>query len=434
MTHLTSASQLRAPARINILGEHIDYVSYLPTASLTFGSREHAMVMSFHARADREIHGISTNGDYEPFVFTIEDQAPSACSTELEDAWLSHLSLQPAIAPQWASYVRGAVAYAQLKYGGRINCGFDFLVDSGIPACGGASSSSALTVLAGAAVRLVNQIAWDPEELARDSARAEWFSGTRGGAMDHLTICLARRDQAVYVRYADTACGHVALPLSNVRWVTFFSHPADKGRAVMLEYNNRVAVSQIIIPSLLSSTLDVDELPETKMLDEFAREQPEAMEKCRQVFPELTRESPSPELRVRDRARHHLGEVVRVKKALDLLRAASAGENDAAKYGLGELLNEAHISLRDLYEVSTNEVEHLRDIIIASPGVYGARLMGGGFGGNVLALVEVDAAAELIAHAQSEYYGPAGRQAMIEGAIMVSSAGHGLSLNDEPMV
>jgi len=123
-----------------------------------------------------------------------------------------------------------------------------------------------------------------------------------------------------------------------------------------------------------------------------------------------------------------------VKKALDLLRAPSAWENDAAKYGLGELLNEAHISLRDLYEVSTNEVEHLRDIIIASPGVYGARLMGGGFGGNVLALVEVGAAAELIARVQAEYYGPARRQAMIEGAIMVSTAGHGLSLNNEPMV
>jgi galactokinase len=78
MIHATSASQLRAPARINILGEHIDYVSYLPTASLTFGSREHAMIMSFHARADREVHGISTIGDYEPFVFTIEDQASSA--------------------------------------------------------------------------------------------------------------------------------------------------------------------------------------------------------------------------------------------------------------------------------------------------------------------------------------------------------------------
>jgi galactokinase len=226
----------------------------------------------------------------------------------------------------------------------------------------------------------------------------------------------------------------VDLPLSDVRWVTFFSHPADKGRAVMLEYNKRVAVSQIIIPSLLSSTLDVDELPETITLEEFARVQPEAMEKCRQAFPELTRESPSGELRVRDRARHHLGEVVRVKQALELLRAASAGEHDATKCGLGELLNEAHISLRDLYEVSTDEVEHLRDTIIACPGVYGARLMGGGFGGNILALVEVDAAGELIARVQSEYYGLAGRQAMIEGAIMVSTAGRGLSLNDEPMV
>ena len=123
-----------------------------------------------------------------------------------------------------------------------------------------------------------------------------------------------------------------------------------------------------------------------------------------------------------------------MKQALELLRAAPAAENDATKCGIGELLNEAHMSLRDLYEVSTNEVERLRENIIASPGIYGARLMGGGFGGNVLALVDVDAVSELIARVQAEYYGPAGRDAMMEGAVMVSTAGHGLSLNNEPMV
>jgi len=121
-------------------------------------------------------------------------------------------------------------------------------------------------------------------------------------------------------------------------------------------------------------------------------------------------------------------------EALELLRAASAAESDAIKCRIGELLNESHTSLRELYEVSTNEVERLREHIIASPGVFGARLMGGGFGGNVLALVNVDAVKELLERVQAGYYGPGGREAATEGAIMVSTAGDGLSLNNEPMV
>jgi galactokinase len=95
---------------------------------------------------------------------------------------------------------------------------------------------------------------------------------------------------------------------------------------------------------------------------------------------------------------------------------------------LGQLVNESHASLRDLYEVSTPEVECLMKIIAADPYVYGARLMGGGFGGNVLALTTSGNAQSLIDRAQKEFYGPRGRDGISEGSVMVSTPGNGLEM------
>src|SRR5205085_4248941 len=140
-------SILRAPARINILGEHVDYVSYLPTASLPFGSREHDMLMLCRASGTRLVRGASTFvGDYPPIQFdfateTFEDGA------RIEERWLSYLFTRPAPSPGWDNYVKGSVLYAFLKHGDQITGGFDFVIDSSIPPGGGASSSSALIVL-----------------------------------------------------------------------------------------------------------------------------------------------------------------------------------------------------------------------------------------------------------------------------------------------
>lgn len=417
---------LHAPARINILGEHVDYVSYLPTASLTFGSDRHRMTMRFKPRNDREVHGQSAGPDFEPFSFVIEDIGRG-------QPWREYLFSRTTLAPHWSNYVKGAVAHAVWKYGSAIRCGFEFFIESNIPSAGGASSSSALTVLAGAAIRLANEIETAPEELARDSAQAEWFAGTRGGEMDHLTICLAKEGNAVHLRYSEATAELVPLPSAGVCWVTAFSHPANKGAEVMLEYNERAAVSRILLPSLLTSAKSVSQLPEKISLTEFAKLHPAEMERCRQTFPSFVRERPHDAIRIRDRALHHLGEVSRVERAVDLIKAASHIERETTWHSMGQLLDESHISLRDLYQVSTPEVESLRDAVHSIPGVYGARLMGGGFGGNVLALVSANAVDEFVERVNQSYYTPRGRDSAAEGSIMVSRPGPGLMLSTEKM-
>lgn len=454
-------SLMRAPARINILGEHVDYVSYLPTYSLPFGGREHDMLMLYGPAEAGRVRGASMHPDYSPFSFSLEAGPPARGGESYEADWLSYVFEGETPAPHWGSYVKGSAFFARSKFGGRVARGFDFVVDSSIPPKGGASSSSALTVLAGAAIREVNGVAFEPGELALDSSKAEWFVGTRGGSMDHLTICLARSSHAVRISYGEQSTRLLPLPPGRLRWVTFFSHPADKGREIMLEYNERAAVSRLLIPAIIEGWARADHerhakwgravealrsgaedapgevesllqgLPETVTLEEVERDYAAAYAECVKAFPALTEGRRGRPLRVRAYALHHLGEIRRVAAAERLLvqpdGTPAALDDTEAMSRLGRLLNESHESLRDLYGVSTPDVESLARIILSDPGVLGTRLMGGGFGGNVLALTTRENVPALKSRVQAEFYAPRGRDGAREGSVMVSTPGDGLS-------
>jgi len=142
---------LRVPARINLLGEHIDYVSYLPTASLPFGSREHDMLMLYRPSDTDRVRGASSLAEYPPFEFSFGEGPAPDTSGDAESRWLDYLYEHPTPSPGWGNYIKASVFFARIKYGAQIRHGFDFVVDSQIPAGGGASSSSALVVLASAA-------------------------------------------------------------------------------------------------------------------------------------------------------------------------------------------------------------------------------------------------------------------------------------------
>ena len=438
----------RAPARINILGEHVDYVSYLPTASLPFGSHEHEMVMVLRANEDGVVRGASLDSRFAPFEFVLP--LHNEFGTQ---SWVEYLYGQAPPPPDWSNYVKGAAYFAAQKHG--VSKGFDFVVASSIPPQGGSSSSSALVVLAGAAIRAVNDIVYSPTELAQDSAQAEWFIGTRGGALDHTAICLAQRHHAVHLRYADNHVTLVPLPTEGYRWVTFFTEAADKGREIMLEYNERAAVARLLIPAIIeawnkdepnlfatwSDVLDFwkagvrdlagvqavlgNALPETLSLVEIRGRYPGAFRQCQIAFPALVQERLETPLKLRDRALHHVGEITRVEQAVKRLR--STVEPEEKMQQLGQWISASHESLRDLYEVSTPSVNQLWELLVADPYVLGARLIGGGFGGSVLALTTAAYTKSLIDRVQNEYYTPQQRNGQAEGAVMVSTPGNRLS-------
>jgi N-acetylgalactosamine kinase len=455
---------LRVPARINIIGEHVDYVSYLPTSSLTFGSREHDMMMFIRPLGSTQIQGASTLEGCLPFRFDFSDASQRCPEGFDESHWISFVFSRSVPTPHWSNYVKGSVLFAVMRFSPQVHRGFCFAVDSTIPPGGGASSSSALTVLAGAAIRQVNDIGFTEEELAQDSSRAEWYLGTRGGAMDHKTICLARRQNSVHLSYADNRYHRLPLPADAFRWVTFYSHPADKSKEIMLEYNERAAVSRLLIPTFLENLLqreatfcrswpewlrDFQEakteaadqirkilecLPDSITLADVQQSHPNTYAACAEAFPALVADRRYSPLKVRDLALHHLGEIQRVNTAVQVLRqmgtSSRNGDPDAVPDGmrtLGILLDQSHRSLRDLYRISTPVVEELLQIIKSEPEVYGVRLMGGGFGGNLLALVPREVVPRLLDRVQSHFYGPQGRNGVKESLVMVSTPGDGLS-------
>jgi galactokinase/CTP:molybdopterin cytidylyltransferase MocA len=463
----SAVSLLRAPARISLLGEHIDYVSYIPTASLTFGSRERDVLMLYRNSPQPQVRSASTSPTYKPSSFAFSGYAVPLFGQNVEADWLSFLFDHGTPAPHWQNYIKGAVSFARAKFGQQITNGFDCALDSNIPAGGGASSSSALVVLGGAAIREVNEIQFAPEELAQDSAMAEWYIGTRGGSMDHTTICLAQRASAVIINYSNRQTKRVALPDKPFEWITFFSKPADKGREVMIEYNERAAVSRLLIPAVINqwkvtspqrhaawsrairsfvdgplSVFDtakdlLSTFPDTISVDTLQLEYSETFSELEHSFPALLNEQTRWPLQLRTRALHHLGEVKRVALATRILDSIETGATPesqlSAMQAIGKLLDESHASLRDLYGVSTSDVEQLIDIINSDANVLGCRLMGGGFGGNVLALTTRDHSRALIEQVQQHYYSPQGRDGTREGSVMVSTPGDGLAhvdLND----
>ena len=452
-------SLLRAPARMGVLGEHIDYVSYLPTASLTFGSHERDAWMLYRKSPEPVVRCVSSSTKFEPSSFSILD-VPELTG-DIEAEWLDFLFTYGTPTPHWQNYLNAGVTFARGKFGKRIQSGFDLVLDSNIPPGGGASSSSALVVLGGAAIRNVNGISWTAAELATDSATAEWFIGTRGGSMDHITICLAETANAVLIDYASHSTRLAALPNEPFAWVTFFTKPADKGREIMIEYNERAAVSRLLIPAIIDSwesvaaarhsawvetrrmlaggSLEAFEaahdlftsLPATISIETVRNNYPDTFGELERSFPALLDDKQRWPLKIRVRGLHHLGEAKRVALAttkLDSLQHdKDPGYTFSAMQTLGKLLNESHASLRDLYEVSVPEVEELIKIVREDPHVLGARVMGGGFGGNVLALTTRDHSHDLIKRVQDQYYSARGRDGVNEGSVIVSTPGRGLS-------
>ncbi|MGQ9631834.1 MAG: GHMP family kinase ATP-binding protein [bacterium] len=454
---------VRVPARINIIGEHIDYVQYFQTRVLPFASREHDMMAAIRPRMDDRVRVASTNERFPPGEFDLLKPYPQRNGGDR--GWMEYLNEIGVPGANWENYVKGAALHFQHLHPGLEIKGMDFLVDSTIPIAGGASSSSALVVAAGAGMRLANGFDIDVNELAESSSKAEWYVGTRGGKMDHATMCFAEDSCALLISFEPFAVEKIPAPTRRYRWITFYTRPAEKGSRVMSEYNERSAASRYIAPKLIErilkshtdlrerwerllksieggdaedierGTARVEEilslLPAEASLSQIETEFPEVYREIENLYPALLRvKGPEGRIKVRDRVRHHLGEIVRVMRAARALREASEDpRREEEKMGeIGRLLNETHESLRDLYEISTNDLDEVVEIAQGVPGVLGARLMGGGFGGNILALVKEENAGELIERVEKDYYAPRGRRGRSEEAILISSPGCGLRI------
>jgi galactokinase len=266
--------------------------------------------------------------------------------------------LAPGRVTGWAAYPAG-VAWALEAAGYRVP-GACVAIDSDVPAGAGLSSSAALECATALALTSLRGLDVARGELVTIARRAEnEFAGVPTGIMDQSASLLCRAGHALLLDCRsleasqvpfDPAVARAGLLVINTR----ARHELADGAYGQRRAECEEAARRLGIPSLR----DLTDLAATDSLDD----------------PVLRR-----------RARHVVTDNRRVLEVVALLRAPSGPSADTYRQ-IGRLLTEAHASLRDDFEVSWPEADAAVEAAVAA-GAYGARMIGGGFGGSVLALV-----------------------------------------------
>lgn len=455
---------VRAPARINLKGVHVDHrgghVNYLTIDReivIAVGPRDDDTVLLRDQESDR----------FGPRMFRIGEELPS----ETRGHWLSYIEQARMVPGDWANYVKAAILKLQDHYRDRPLRGMNLLVTGNIPMAAGLSSSSALVVAVCEACLWTNRLTLSNEQKTLLCGEGEWYIGTRGGAGDHAAIIFGRRDHLMRLRFFPLTVEPIPFPTGYRIVICNSLKQAHKADGAKSAFNERVATYEIgmrlikrAFPELASritylrditaEQIGIDEthlyriiasLPERVTRSELIQLLPDDWDTLEHIF--KTHRDPSDGYRVRSVILFGLAECERSRIYADFL---TRGDMDT----VGQLMYLSHdgdrvvtfdrhgrtrpwdnrvtdAHLRSLmedvqsddpvrwqrarlwqqpggYGCSCAELDHLVDIARTVPGVVGAGLTGAGLGGCVLVVVRDEDVDSLIEAVIDQYYEPAG--------------------------
>ncbi len=338
-----------APGRINLIGEHTDYNDgfVLPMAI------GRGVAVGFRRRPDRRL------------------RAHALAFGETRQVGLDGLAV--GAVEGWMAYVAG-VAWALETVGFRLP-GLDLAIATDLPIGAGLSSSAALEVAVARAFSAAAGIPWDPVVMAQLCREAEQlFAGTPCGVMDQLASAAAQAGSALLLDCRSLAFEPVPIPAE----AAFVVMDTGVRRSLAgSAYAERRAACEKAVAVLAAIDSRVRALRDVDAAGlEAAREGLEPV-----VF---------------RRATHVVTETLRPAALAEALRRADLG-------AAGRQLDESHASLRDLFEVSSPELEAITGLARAHPACHGARLTGAGFGGCAIALVDRGEAAAFVAETEARY-------------------------------
>ena len=396
-----------APGRVNLIGEHTDY-NGLPVLPIAI---DRDVLVAARRRPDDAVELSNVDPAFEPRHYSLRGEIP------------------PFPPGDWANYhkaaavgLRDALAREHALPGG------SFRVHGTIPIAAGLSSSSAFVVACCLAHLALAEVELPRLELAELLASAERYVGTLGGGMDQATTLLARAGHALHIDFFPLRARPVPVPPSAAFVVAHSLEPAEKSGRVRGLYNQRVVECRLACALLARRTgvtaTRLGDFPDrVALLADLARLLPEA-EVAASALPVLLGLTPD-EVRARllgevtlaapgrfalqRRVRHVLGEADRVAAAEQALQ-----RGDLA--ALGDLMNASHRSCAEDYDVSTSALDHLAALARAH-GALGGRLTGAGFGGAIVALVERDRVAALIAALDRHFYAARGGRSDLRLAV-----------------
>lgn len=331
-----------APGRVNLIGEHTDYHDgfVMPCA---VPQRTRAVL---RIRDDRRVLARSRQMDAAPFEYELGRERQTRT---------------------WGDYIQG-LTWVLADQGFQIG-GFELDLDSDVPVGSGLSSSAALEVSTLRAIRAAFDLDLPDLALARAAQRAEVeFVGAPVGIMDQMASSLAGEREALFLDTRTLEFERIPLP-SSLELVVIDSgvaHQHAGGDYVTRRNESERAARALGVERLRD--VGIERLSEVEALP-----------------PLLSR-----------RARHIITENARV---LEARIALLEGELDV----FGRLLSASHASLRDDYEVSIEPVDLLVALADAQPGVFGARMTGGGFGGAIVIATAAGSAKRVAFHVSEEY-------------------------------
>ncbi|HQN96600.1 MAG TPA: galactokinase [Thermoanaerobaculales bacterium] len=338
-----------APGRVNLIGEHTDYNDgwVLPMAI------DRCAGVAAAPRADRTLRAHAT-------VFS-------------ETREVAIDELQPPGGGHWLSYVAG-VAWAMRAAGLEVP-GADLVLDGDVPLGSGLSSSAAVEMAVARALCALAGAPWEPLAMARLGQRVEGeFVGVKGGMMDQYTAVFGRAGHALLLDCRTLEAEPVPLPEAAVVVVMDTGAPCSLAGSA---YNDRSRSCRLAVEAIRTLAPEVRALRD---VDEGL------LEVARGRMGEV-------ELK---RARHVVAES---RRPLAMAEALRRGDLAAA----GRLMNDSHASLRELYEVSSAELDLFTELARRHPACHGARLTGAGFGGCAIALVEAGGAEAFMVEVHAGY-------------------------------
>jgi galactokinase len=324
---------VRAPGRVNLIGEHTDYneglvmpaaidletwLCYLPTT-------DRRAEITLDAGGDRQ-------------GFRLDDVG------QRQGRWIDYVA-----ATAWALAEAGVATH-----------GFRGLLAASLPRGAGLSSSAALELVSAWALSGDEPPALDRMALAQACQRGEnEYVGVRSGLMDQFASSHGQAGVALLLDCRSLEYRAVPLPLEEISLVV--SHTGSGRKLGASEYNVRRAQCEAAVGAIRRREPEVRSLRDVDVV---------MLERCRDLLDDVE-------------YRRALHVITENDRTLEVERALSAGDLE----GVGLCFAESHASLRDRYEVSSAELDTLVEIAVATEGTVAARMTGAGFGGSTINLV-----------------------------------------------
>lgn len=333
------------PGRVNLIGEHIDYNGgkVFPCA-LDIGT--YAVV---RPRQDYLVRFVSTNMDYKNEVDIREITYDKA--------------------HDWTNYPKGTLKMVQdyLRERGRdagLIKGMDIIYQGNIPNGSGLSSSASIEVLTALIVNNLWDLSISMLDLVRLCQKGEnTFNGVSSGIMDQFAVGMGKEACAIYLDTNHLSYDYVPCLLEDS--VLIIGNTNKKRGLADSKYNQRLAECQ-------AALAQIQKVKKINHLCELSAQDWQGVKNHLSQGP------------IRNRAEHAVMENERVKEAVEVLQ-----KNDLVRFG--QLLNASHDSLRDLYDVTGQELDTMVAEARKVEGVYGSRMTGAGFGGCTVSLVKKSA-------------------------------------------